>query len=110
MPARAERPGRLVLWRAAARMVRAHPLTGVGPDNFRLAYGDYAGIEHPDPRMHSNNMYVEVLAGSGVIGFAAFAWLCWRASRIATAAALQPSSDLAAAFGAAIVAALAAIA
>ena len=27
------------LWRAAARMFAAHPLLGVGPDNFRLTYG-----------------------------------------------------------------------
>src|SRR5207245_4414729 len=31
------RPGRVDLWRAAARMVAAHPLLGVGPDNFRLS-------------------------------------------------------------------------
>ncbi|HEV3141542.1 MAG TPA: hypothetical protein VGY57_13545, partial [Vicinamibacterales bacterium] len=36
------RPGRLVLWSAAARMFLAHPIVGVGPDNFRLSYGDYA--------------------------------------------------------------------
>src|SRR5262249_41831967 len=37
------RPGRFELWRAAARMIAAHPFVGVGPDNFRLAYGSYAG-------------------------------------------------------------------
>src|SRR4051812_43479192 len=81
IPKRAVRPGRLVLWGAAARMVAAHPLTGVGPDNFRLEYGPYAGISQPDPRMHSNNMYIEVLAGTGIIGGLAFMWLCRRASR-----------------------------
>jgi hypothetical protein len=72
------RPGRLVLWRAAIRMVAAHPLLGVGPDNFRLSYGDYAGIKAADPRLHSNNMYLEVLAGSGLLGGAAFLWFLWR--------------------------------
>jgi O-antigen ligase len=74
------RPGRRVLWDAAARMFAAHPLTGVGPDNFRLAYGAYAGIAHADARTHSNNMYLELLAGGGLLVFAAFAWLFWRAA------------------------------
>ena len=64
------RPGRLVLWRAAMRMLAAHPLLGVGPDNFRLAYGAYAGLAGADPRTHSNNMYLEVLAGGGLLGAA----------------------------------------
>ena len=68
------------MWRAAARIVATHPLVGVGPDNFRLAYGSYAGIAAADPRTHSNNMYLEMLAGGGLLAFAAFAWLLWRAS------------------------------
>ena len=79
------RPGRVDLWRAAARMVAAHPLLGVGPDNFRLSYGRYAGIASADPRTHSNNMYLEMLAGGGLIVGAAFAWLLWRAGRLAAA-------------------------
>src|SRR6202008_2332261 len=31
------RPGRFILWRAGLKMFAAHPLLGVGPDNFRLA-------------------------------------------------------------------------
>src|SRR4029077_6455057 len=54
------RPGRLVLWRAAARMLAAHPWLGVGPDNFRLTYGEYARLPAADPRLHSNNMYFEM--------------------------------------------------
>src|SRR5262249_11105044 len=78
-PGQAVRPGRFVLWRAAARMVAAHPLTGVGPDNFRLLYGGYAGLVGADPRTHTNNMYLEVLVGGGIVAFAAFAWLLYEA-------------------------------
>jgi hypothetical protein len=46
LPPRAERPGRLVLWRAATRMLAAHPVAGVGPDNFRLTYRQYAPLVH----------------------------------------------------------------
>jgi len=77
------RPGRLVLWRTALRMFGAHPLTGIGPDNFRLAYGAYAGLAGVDPRTHSNNMYLEMLAGGGLIVAAAFGWLLWRSAACA---------------------------
>ena len=81
------RPGRLVLWRAAAKMFVAHPLFGVGPDNFRLAYGAYAGLVGADERTHSNNMYLEMLAGGGLLVAAAFGWLLWRAASCAVAIA-----------------------
>jgi hypothetical protein len=74
------RPGRFVLWSAAGRMFAAHPLLGVGPDNFRLSYGAYAGLAAADPRTHSNNMYLEMLAGGGLLAGAAFVWLLWRAA------------------------------
>jgi O-antigen ligase len=61
-------------------MVAAHPLLGVGPDNFRLRYGSYAGLTHTDTRTHSNNMYLEVLSGGGLLMAGAFAWLIWRAA------------------------------
>ena len=77
------RPGRLVLWQAAARMFAAHPLAGVGPDNFRLSYGAYAGLAGADARTHSNNMYLEMLAGGGLIVAVAFAWLLWRSAAMA---------------------------
>ncbi len=73
-------PGRWVLWRAAWQMLAQRPLTGVGPDNFRLRYGEFAGQPVADPRIHSNNMYVEMVAGGGLIGGLAFLWLCWRAA------------------------------
>jgi hypothetical protein len=86
-PRAAVRPGRLILWRAAGRMLVDRPLLGVGPDNFRLLYGRYAGIANADPREHSNNMYLEMFAGSGLIGGGAFIWLAWRAlGRFAAAA------------------------
>ena len=85
-PRPTERPGRLVLWRAAARMLAAHPLLGVGPDNFRLSYGDYTALKAADPRLHSNNMYIEMFAGGGLLGGGAFLWLIWRAGAVAVRA------------------------
>jgi O-antigen ligase len=86
------RLGRLQLWAAALRMIAAHPLLGVGPDNFRLLYGSYAGLATADPRTHSNDMYLEVLAGSGLVGGLAFAWLLWRAARVVLPSVRAPAA------------------
>jgi hypothetical protein len=86
LPTTAVRPGRLSLWRAAAGLLEERPLLGVGPDNYRLVYGEYAGLSTFDRRVHANNMYIEMLVGGGIIGGAAFAWLCWAAARQVAAA------------------------
>ncbi len=56
-------------------MALARPLLGVGPDNFRLVYGDYAGVAVWDSTVHANNLYLEWLADTGLVGFAIFLWL-----------------------------------
>jgi hypothetical protein len=81
LPRRVVRPRRMVLWGAAAKMIAERPWLGVGPDNYRLLYGQYAGLVPADPRVHSNNMYLEVLAGGGLAGGLAFAWLLWRVAQ-----------------------------
>jgi len=104
IPKLAVRPGRLVLWAAAARMFAAHPLLGIGPDNYRLLYGRYSTLKEADPRVHSNNMYIEILAGTGLVGAMAFVWVGVLTARAALAAAFDG------AIGAGIAAACAAIA
>jgi hypothetical protein len=78
LPRPVERPSRRTLWEAAVRIVAAHPLLGVGPDNYRLVYGSYAALAAGDTRVHSNNMYLEIAAGCGLIGALALAWLVRR--------------------------------
>src|SRR5258708_18638888 len=56
-------------------MAADHPLLGVGPDNFRWLYGKYLGLDRWDSDIHSNNLYLEWLADTGIIGLAAFLWL-----------------------------------
>ncbi len=85
--------GRRTLWRAALAIVADHPLTGVGPDNFRLRYGPYAGVERADPRLHSNNMYLELFAGAGLPGGLAFLWFLWRVGRRLATATLAADGD-----------------
>lgn len=71
-------PGRFQLWSAGLAMFIAHPLLGVGPDNFRWLYGAYAQVSRWNVDIHANNLYVELLADTGLIGFLAFLWLSWR--------------------------------
>jgi hypothetical protein len=90
LPATTMRPVRPALWAAALKLAREHPILGIGPDNFRFAYGAHLGAARWDTRVHANNMYLEVLVGSGVVGLAALVWLgiamaqsLWRRVQIA---------------------------
>jgi len=67
------RPGRSELWRIALSMWRAHPLLGVGPDNFRWLYGPYAGEPFWDTRVFANNALLEAAATTGSLGLVGLA-------------------------------------
>ncbi|MGW4063165.1 O-antigen ligase family protein [Amycolatopsis sp. NPDC004747] len=61
-------------WQAAARMLTAHPVLGVGPGGFREHYAaesHNAEVDEQTPVAH--NMYLEVAAELGLPGFALFA-------------------------------------
>jgi putative inorganic carbon (HCO3(-)) transporter len=61
-------------WQAAARMLTAHPVLGVGPGGFREHYAAEshdAEVDEQTPVAH--NMYLEVAAELGLPGFALFA-------------------------------------
>jgi hypothetical protein len=70
-----ERPPRMALWRAAVRMWSERPLFGVGPDNYRHLWGPYLGRVRFDTRIHSNNLFVEILVTLGAVGIVAFTTL-----------------------------------
>jgi hypothetical protein len=75
-------PGRFDLWRAAITMAADFPLLGVGPDSFRWQFGAYAGLDEWDTGIHANNLYIEWLADTGLLGLLAFLWLTWRLARL----------------------------
>ena len=95
-------PGRWDLWRAALRMFAQSPLLGKGPDNFRLLKCKYMDIPIWDETILANNLYLEMLSGSGILGLASFLWLLWEVgSALAEKVALarSPSDGSAAYFG-----------
>lgn len=73
--------GRLILWESAGRMLRTHPLTGVGPGAFDTAYPKFATRANDPFRnpnadgkycYHAHQMYISVAAETGLVGLAAF--------------------------------------
>lgn len=71
---------RTMLWRAAFQMWQQYPLFGVGPDNFRYRWGDELGLlgwrdSASGSVLHSNNLYLEILATLGLAGLVVFTWL-----------------------------------
>jgi O-antigen ligase len=67
---------RLLIWRSAFRMVRDHPILGVGPGGVSQVYPHYA-----DPtalrmkRGHVHNTPLEMLVERGPLGLLAWLWL-----------------------------------
>jgi O-antigen ligase len=73
-PADATARERWAMWASAVAMARDHPLTGVGPDQVKRHYPDYAAPEFRHrPRGHVHNTPLQILAERGVLGLAA--WL-----------------------------------
>jgi len=62
--------GRWEIWGAGLRMIIARPLLGVGAGAFPWAYG--SGDFGPPQMMSSHNVYIQVLATTGLVGFAAW--------------------------------------
>ncbi len=88
--------GRTALWTVAWRMVGAEPVGGVGIGNFPLRSVDYlvqpGGLSNDtyvikEP-LEAHNIYLQMLAETGIVGFLLFAavvvnslWCAWRAAR-----------------------------
>lgn len=63
---------RLAHWVAAERMFAAAPALGVGPGNYAVAYPAFRLPRWEEPLGHAHNIYLNVLAESGIVGFAGF--------------------------------------
>ena len=68
-------PNRLTLWRIGLQLFQMHPWFGVGPDNYRRTYGPYLSVARWSTDIHANNMYIESLADTGIIGLTAFLFM-----------------------------------
>jgi putative inorganic carbon (hco3(-)) transporter len=84
---------RLIIWNAAARMIRDHPVFGVGPDNFQHYYaptrkqdrwqnecapgvGYVGNNDQGQPCFsHPHNEFLDFWLSTGIAGLAAFIWI-----------------------------------
>ncbi len=79
---------RLAHWQAAQEMARYHLWLGVGIGNYEPVYPAYALINWPYPLGHAHNIYLNLLAETGIIGLLAYGvlwssivWHTWRLTR-----------------------------
>src|SRR5262249_830515 len=66
---------RVAMMHEGERMVRAHPLTGVGPNMVQRLYADYRGpdaVEKINPHLH--NVPLQIAAERGLPALAAWLW------------------------------------
>jgi hypothetical protein len=59
---------RLLYWQGTLEMLKAHPLTGAGPGNFRQAYLPFKADESSEEIRDPHNFVLEAWAASGLIG------------------------------------------
>ena len=71
---------RLVMWRTGLRMVQAHPLLGLGPEQVRVQFMDYLPEDTPRPLPtgyygHLHNVYLQYAAERGIPALLALLWM-----------------------------------
>ncbi|HXF62410.1 MAG TPA: O-antigen ligase family protein [Caldilineaceae bacterium] len=66
---------RLAHWLAAVRMFSTAPWLGVGPGNYSIVYPEVRLPLWEEPLGHAHNIYLNLLAESGLVGLAAFLML-----------------------------------
>ncbi len=67
---------RLAHWVAGYRMWESAPWLGIGPGNYAVVYEGFNLPLWTEPLGHAHNLYINILAETGVIGLAAF-FLMW---------------------------------
>jgi O-antigen ligase len=82
---------RLWLWSSALAMLRDHPLTGVGPDNFLYTYRAYLHADAwREPNLsHPHNLVLDAWLRLGIMGAVAACWSLGVAFRHGVRRALQ---------------------
>jgi O-antigen ligase len=79
---------RLAHWQAAEEMARYHLLVGVGLGNYEPVYPGFRLVNWSFPLGHAHNIYLNMLAETGIIGLLAYLglwagvfWQTWRVTR-----------------------------
>ncbi len=89
---------RMAHWQAGWEMFLSHPLLGVGPGHYAIAYPQYAILPYWTAALgHAHNIYINVAAEDGVIGLIAYlvmvgSWLVFALRRARGLAVKEPTS------------------
>jgi O-antigen ligase len=70
--AQAAQSSRFEFWEAGLEMLEKHPFLGVGSRRFAEYSADYGQVTHHRIGRNSHNTYIEILAGTGILGFLPF--------------------------------------
>ena len=65
---------RIRVWKSAERMIRRHPVTGFGIEQFRAHYQKYRYKRERQNLGHAHNNFIHTTVESGVIGLAGLIW------------------------------------
>jgi len=84
---------RLAHWQAGLRMFQDHPWIGVGIGNYAAAYSAYALPHWYEALGHAHNVWINLLAETGILGFGAFALFWLSLFRYALRAAQDPAAS-----------------
>ena len=88
---------RVLMWRSGLAMARDFPLTGVGPNQVKRIYPQYAAPEVTNKsRGHLHSSPIQILVERGIFGLATWLWLFAAFFVRATRAAARTASDAAA--------------
>lgn len=90
---------RLAHWQAALNMWRTAPWLGLGPGHYPLAYAQFRLPRWRDPLGHAHNLYLNLLAESGLLGLSLLSFFALAAWRQCLGACLRPRRALEAALG-----------
>jgi len=90
---------RLAHWQAALNMWRTAPWLGLGPGHYPLAYAQFRLPRWRDPLGHAHNLYLNLLAESGLLGLSLLSLFALAAWRQCLGACLRPQKALEAALG-----------
>lgn len=69
------RPDRAAVWGQSWDLAWDYALTGLGLNQFPMAYSSYELLLHVPHTMHAHNVWLDVWLEQGALGLAAFAWI-----------------------------------
>ncbi|MBN1428287.1 MAG: O-antigen ligase family protein [Anaerolineae bacterium] len=72
---------RVDLWRAAALAFQQHPLVGIGPERYRVAFTELTREQYTVDLTHAHNTYLHIAAEMGILGLLALGGIVVAAMR-----------------------------